>query len=315
MEKVLFLILHACVLELVVGRLYLTLASSDCGKSYNMEDIEEEAYVTYNGGWLGKEECTVEFVNYQVYSKQTCIKPVNLTIGCSTKVEYHRYFPSQFADPEKVLTCGATYSDEWCGPLTTQRFYLVFRTSWMDSDDFVKMHLYLKYYPRDDDGDDGGDGDGDDDYNDDTSDQSSSSTIFGIVFPVVCAVVVLLVIIIVFSVIGCKRLQRPSSLRTPDMYRPASGQMDMHTGTGYTTQAQPMVGYQPPQQSQFQPTIQGSYQLHPTQSNLQVPHQQGSSQQTVGRHSPADFQGRFPSPSAPPLIDEDLPPSYESVVK
>ncbi|XP_053378113.1 uncharacterized protein LOC128547987 isoform X2 [Mercenaria mercenaria] len=276
-----------------------------------MEEIDEEAYVTYNGAWLGKEECSVQFVNYQVYSKRICVKPVNLKIGCSTKVEYHRHFFSKFWDPEKVLTCGATYSNEWCGPLRTTRFYLLFRTSGRNSDDFVKMHLYLKFYPRDDDGD-----------GDDTSDEGSSSSSFGIVFPVVCAVVVILVICIVFCVVGCKRLQRPSVLRTPEMYRPTSGQSSMQTG--YATPAQPMIGYQPPQQSQFQPTIQGSYQLHPVQGNYQVPQQQESSPATgyqpvpqggIGRHSPVDFQGRFQSPSAPPFTDEDLPPSYESVVK
>ncbi|XP_053378120.1 uncharacterized protein LOC123530173 isoform X2 [Mercenaria mercenaria] len=306
MAKILFLFLHGCVLELALARLDLALTSSNCGDYYDMEDIGEDAYVTYNGGWLDQDECTVQFINYQVYSKQTCIKPINFQIGCATEVEYHRHFISKYLDPEKLYTCRNASFEEWCGPLRTNRFYLLIRTSGSSSADNIKMHVYLQHYPGSDDGT--------------LSAVDTSSSSVGLVIGVIGAVFILIIFIV--SLIACKVAQQrrmQAFPRTPYVYQ-TGGQ----TGQGNIPQAQPLPGYNSAQPSQFQPTVQGGYQFHPMQSAYPVPQQQGYSPATgnqpvaqtdIGPQSPLDVQGRFTNPSAPPNANANPPPSYESVTK
>ncbi|XP_045166850.2 uncharacterized protein LOC123530174 [Mercenaria mercenaria] len=299
MAKILFLFLHGCVLQLAIARLDLELTSSNCGNYYDMKDIDE-AYVTYNGGWLGQYECSVEFLNYQTFSKQTCIKPINFHIGCTTEVEYHRHFISKYLDPEKLYTCRNASLEEWCGPMRTTRFHLLIRTPASFSDN-IKMHVYLKYYPGSDDG------------TSSALDTSSSTGLVGVL-------VFVILIIFIGGIIACnvaRQRKRQALPRTPYAYQ-TGGQ------TGNVTQAQPLTGYNPAQPSQLHPTVQGGYQFHPMQSAYPVPQQQGYSpvtgnqtvtQTDIVRQSPFDVQGRFTNPSAPPNANADPPPSYESVMK
>ncbi|XP_045166848.2 uncharacterized protein LOC123530173 isoform X1 [Mercenaria mercenaria] len=307
MVKILFLFLHGCVLELVLSRLDLALTSSSCGDDYKIKDINEEAYVTYNGGWLGQDECRVEFVNYQEDTKQTCIKPINFKIGCTTKVEYSHF--SKYS--EKLYTCRNASFEEWCGPIGTTDFYLVIRTSGGNFYDDIKMHVYLKYYLGSDDG---------------TLPAAAGRNLTGaVIVTALVPIVTLLVIVCIVSLIACiacrvlRRRRMQSFQRTPFV-----NQTGGQTGQGNVTQTQPLTGYNSAQPSQFQSTVQGGYQFHPMQPAYPVPQQQGYSpvtgnqpfaQTDIGRQSPLDVQRSFPNPSVPLNANVDSPPAYESVTK
>ncbi|XP_053378038.1 uncharacterized protein LOC123528436 [Mercenaria mercenaria] len=285
-KSILFLLLQGCSFKLVAARLDTIVTSSSCDEYYNMEDIKE-AYVTYNGTRLKEEECIVQFINYRTFTRQTCVKPLSLQISCNTKVEYYRmsFSISNNLEPKKLISCANASYDEWCGPTRTTYLYILFRTSWGSSDDYIQLHVYLKDLPKEDDL-----------RNTDTNDSTSDTA----TWPLVIGVASIFIVGIIF-VISCKR----ASERPPLVYQTTGGQLIMQIDQGNMNPAQSMIGCHPPQQPQGQPPVDGSFQMYPVQNAFPVP-----------TKTEAECQSHvsFQNPSAPLSASAD-PPSYESVAK
>lgn len=267
------------VFELATARVDLTVDSSACKNYYYMKDIGE-AYVTYSGASLS-DGCNVKFINWDSFQKKICIKPTNLNLDCSTKIEYHRNFIKEHIDPDVRFTCNNVSYNEWCGVVRTAYVYIVFKTSGRGTVTDVRLHVYLKNIPKEVNS-----------WEESTA-KSSVAVTLGSIASVIVTIV--FICIIVYFIVRKRR----SAPRVRFPYRTTPGQITVHPG------AAPV---QPHYQALPQQSTQGNYQLHPMQSAYPDSTQRDNSPFMTDQLSTS------PAPSAPPGDFTAPPPSYESVV-
>lgn len=282
-----YVVVIICVFRFTSARVDLTVRSSACKNYYDMEDIGE-AYVTYSGASIS-DGCYIKFIKGDSFQKTICIKPTNLNLDCSTRLEYHRHFITNYIDPDVTFSCNNVPYSEWCGGVRTSSLYIVFKTSGNNYVDNIKLHVYLKELPKEE-------------YKSPWSKTASHSSSVGIIVGVVVGVIVLTIIItcvIVFVIIQKQR----SAQRPQFAYQTTTGQVNMQTGNTGAAPVQPQ--YLPPTQQ----TAPGNYTWHPVQSAYPVSMQQDNSP-LISNHL-----AQQQPPSAPSNDVAAPPPSYESVDK
>lgn len=245
----------------------IRLRNSDCGTRYDA-DIFQSIYLEYHGSdILTSNPCSVEF-NKSSLEKCLCISAQEISLDCSTKLEYHEYFVKNYIEPEKRILCNDTTVGEWCSSRYLDNIFVVIRKGQQETFDSIKLRIYLKDVP----------------------DSNSSNVTTAVVVGTLVSIVVLGVIILLLC-LKLKTSRMAAANRQQIVYRTTTGTYNAQTGY-------PAYQHEPGQQA-MAPLVQGDYHVHPMQTAY--PETQTSDQQGVNSQqypsAPPMPQDATPPPS------------------